>query len=118
MLVAGTWYGIYGKYSLIVLLFIFLTGQGLSNPNATALSLAPFSKHAGSAAALMGSFRMAMGGLVSGGVSALHNNTPLPMVGMMMLCALIGLGALTIGKVKIRHKARKKAVEEDTSVLM
>ncbi|MDX5438318.1 MAG: multidrug effflux MFS transporter, partial [Pontibacter sp.] len=59
LLVVGIYLGWYGKYSLIVLLFIFLTGQGLVNPNATALSLAPFTKTTGSAAALLGSFRMA-----------------------------------------------------------
>lgn len=118
ILVVGTWMGIFGQYGLIALLFIFLTGQGLSNPNATALSLAPFRKHAGSAAALMGSFRMAMGGVVSGAVSFFHNGTSLPMVGTMTFCAVAGLSALTIGKVKVRHKARKKAVEEETSVLM
>lgn len=118
VLVAGAWMNLFGQYGLIALLFIFLTGQGLSNPNATALSLAPFTRHAGSAAALMGSFRMAMGGLVSGGVSFLHNGTSLPMVGMMTFCAVSGLIALTIGKVKVRHKARNRAVEEETSVLM
>lgn len=118
VLVIGTWIGIFGQYWLIALLFVFLTGQGLSNPNATALSLAPFSRHAGSAAALMGSFRMAMGGVVSGAVSFFHNGTALPMVGVMMLCAVAGLFALTIGKVKVRHKARKRSVEEETSVIM
>src|SRR5690606_17285420 len=109
---------IVGQYGLIVLLFVFLTGQGLSNPNATALSLAPFSKYAGSAAALMGSFRMAMGGLVSAAVSFFHTGTALPMVGTMTFWALAGLSALVIGKGKVRYKARKREIEEDTSVLM
>lgn len=118
LLVLGVGLSIVGQYGLIVLLFVFLTGQGLSNPNATALSLAPFSKYAGSAAALMGSFRMAMGGLVSAAVSFFHTGTALPMVGTMTFCALAGLSALVIGKVKVRYKARKREIEEDTSVLM
>ena len=118
ILVLGVWMNIVGPYGLIGLLFVFLTGQGLSNPNATALSLAPFSRFAGSAAALMGSFRMAMGGLVSAVVSFFHTGTALPMVGTMAFCAIAGLSALVIGKVKVRHKARKRAVEEDTSVLL
>ncbi|QCR23183.1 multidrug effflux MFS transporter [Pontibacter sp. SGAir0037] len=118
VLVAGTWYGLYGKTALIILMFIFLTGQGLTNPNATALSLAPFSRHTGSAAALLGSFRMAMGGLVSAAVSVLHNDTTLPMVIVMTLCALSGLIILLVGKTAIQHRASRKKVEEDTSVIL
>ena len=98
LLVTGTMYGWYGKYSLILMIFLFLTGQGLTNPNATALSLAPFTRHAGSAAALMGSFRMGMGGLVSAAVSVLHNNTAIPMVIVMSLCAIGGLSVLLLSK--------------------
>jgi DHA1 family bicyclomycin/chloramphenicol resistance-like MFS transporter len=118
LLVLGTLYGWYGMYSLILLMFVFLTGQGLTNPNATALSLAPFSKHAGSASALMGSFRMAMGGLVSAMVSVLHNNTALPMVIVMMLCAVGGLVILTISKRNVRYRASQRTVENETSVVM
>ncbi|WP_242916979.1 Bcr/CflA family multidrug efflux MFS transporter [Pontibacter liquoris] len=118
LLVAGVWYGWFGKYSLILLLFVFLTGQGLTNPNASALSLAPFTKHTGSASALMGSFRMAMGGLVSAAVSVLHSNTALPMVAVMALCVITGLVALFVGNASVRYNASKQAVEEDTSVLI
>jgi DHA1 family bicyclomycin/chloramphenicol resistance-like MFS transporter len=118
LLVLGTLYGWYGMYSLILLMFVFLTGQGLTNPNATALSLAPFSKHAGSASALMGSFRMAMGGLVSAVVSVLHNNTAIPMVSVMMLCAVGGLVILTISKRNVRYQASQRIVENETSVVM
>lgn len=118
ILVAGTWYGWYGKYSLILLMFIFLTGQGLTNPNASALSLAPFTKHAGSASALMGSFRMGMGGLTSAAVSIFHNHTALPMVGVMALCALTGLVILVIGKSTVRYRASQRAVERETSVVV
>src|SRR5690606_11960889 len=74
-MVAASMLGLLDLYGLVALMFLFLTGQGLSSPNAAALSLAPFSKNAGSAAALMGSFRMAMGGFVSALVSVLHNDT-------------------------------------------
>lgn len=116
LLVLGTWAGWYDKYSLIVVIFIFLTGQGLTNPNASALSLAPFSRHAGSAAALMGSFRMGMGGLVSGVVSLLHNNTPLPMVGVMTGCVVTGLLILFIGKRKILYQPDEAEVEKQPSL--
>ncbi|MHA6248768.1 multidrug effflux MFS transporter [Pontibacter sp. CAU 1760] len=118
LLVVGIWYGWYNMYSLILLMFVFLTGQGLTNPNATALSLAPFSRYAGSAAALMGSFRMAMGGLMSAAVSVFHNQTALPMVGVMLACASGGLIILLISKRNVRFAASQRMVEEDTSVVM
>ncbi|TXK48061.1 multidrug effflux MFS transporter [Pontibacter qinzhouensis] len=118
LLVAGTWYGWYGKYALVMMIFIFLTGQGLTNPNATALSLAPFTKHTGSAAALMGSFRMAMGGLASAIVSFLHNGTTIPMVSIMLGCALVGLIILLASTRIVRYRASRRMVEEDSSVLL
>ncbi|TPE44213.1 multidrug effflux MFS transporter [Pontibacter mangrovi] len=118
LLVVGTYYGWFGKIALIVLLFIFLTGQGLLNPNSTALSLAPFTKNTGSAAALLGSFRMAMGGLMSAMVSVLHTGTTLPMVSVMAACAVTGLVILLLGKRTIRFRASRRSVEEDTSVLV
>lgn len=118
ILVTGTWLGWYDKYGLIAMIFFFLIGQGWIGPNGTALSLAPFAKHAGSAAALLGSFRMAMGGIVSASVSTLHNNTALPMVCMMVSCAIIGLIFLTLSKSAVRYHARNKDVEKETSALM
>ncbi len=118
ILVVGTSYGIFGLYSLIALMFVFLTGQGLSSPNAAALSLAPFSKNAGSAAALMGSFRMAMGGLVSAVVSILHNNTPIPMVALMTFCAVAGLVVLWFGKSKVSFRAKRKKVKQQRRLLV
>jgi DHA1 family bicyclomycin/chloramphenicol resistance-like MFS transporter len=116
LLVLGTWLGWYGQYSLIALMFIFLTGQGLVNPNASALSLAPFTRHAGSAAALMGSLRMGMGGLISAAVSFLHNNTALPMVGMMALCAITGLLILIVSRKRAYYNPEEADLEEVSPV--
>jgi DHA1 family bicyclomycin/chloramphenicol resistance-like MFS transporter len=49
ILIIGTYYGWYGKFALIGMMFIFFTGQGLTGPNTSALSLAPFTRLAGSA---------------------------------------------------------------------
>lgn len=110
LLVVGTSFGWYDKYALIALIFIFLTGQGLTNPNATALGMAPFTKRAGSASALFGSFRMGMGGLASAAVSVFHNGTTIPMVAVMAGCALTGLILLLTGKNILRHQARPHRV--------
>jgi DHA1 family bicyclomycin/chloramphenicol resistance-like MFS transporter len=112
LLVVGTWLDWYGPYGLIGMLFLFLVGQGLSSPNASALSLAPFTRHTGSAAALMGSFRMTFGALVSGAVSLLHNNTAMPMVGVMAICVLMGLLTLLIGQRRIQYHRRGAAIDE------
>jgi len=118
ILIVGTYYGWYDKYVLIALMFVFLTGQGLTGPNTAALSLAPFTHHAGSASALMGSWRLGAGGIISAIVSLLHNNTALPMVGMMAACAIVSLALLYIGNSRVKYRARKQKEEEtENSVL-
>lgn len=109
LLVLGVWAGWFGAVGLIAMLFLFLCGQGLIAPNASALSMAPFERHAGSAAALMGSFRMAFGAVASGTVSALHNNTALPMVGTMLACVVAGLTILLLGQSSIRRYSHQHA---------
>lgn len=47
ILITGTWFAWFNKLELIGLIALFLAGHGLTNPNANALSLAPFSKHTG-----------------------------------------------------------------------
>lgn len=118
-MVAGTMYGWFNMYALLLVMFLFVCGQGIVGPNATALSLAPFSKLTGSAASLLGSYRMAIGGLVSAIVGLFHNGTAMPMVAMMAACPVGAVLILTIGNATVRYRARKKAlVGEDNAVLM
>ncbi|MCF2489010.1 multidrug effflux MFS transporter [Dyadobacter sp. CY347] len=118
LLIAGVYNNWFGLYSLIGMMFIFLTGQGLTGPNGSALSLAPFRKHTGSASALMGSWRMGAGAIISAIVSILHNNTALPMVGMMAACSLGGLVILHTGNAVVKHHASRREVEDEVSVLL
>jgi DHA1 family bicyclomycin/chloramphenicol resistance-like MFS transporter len=120
VLIVGTYYGWYGKLSLIALMFIFFTGQGLTGPNTSALSLAPFTRLAGSASALMGSWRLGAGAIISALVSVFHNDTALPMVATMSLCAMVSLILLFAGNstVKFRQRRRKAAQEEGTSLMV
>ena len=113
LLIVGTLFMWFGKFELIGLIALFLSGQGLTNPNANALSLAPFSRHVGSAASLSGSFRMGMGGLVSALVSVFHNGTAMPMVGVMVGCSLVGFAILLAGRSRIKT-VENEGVEEDT----
>lgn len=118
LLVAGVWNNWYNLYTLIAMMFIFLTGQGLTGPNTSALSLAPFRKHTGSASALMGSWRMGAGAIISVIVSVLHNNTAIPMVGMMAACSLVSLVILYVGNATVNNAARNRDIEGEVSVIL
>jgi DHA1 family bicyclomycin/chloramphenicol resistance-like MFS transporter len=118
LLVLGVYNNWYNLYTLISMMFIFLTGQGLTGPNTSALSLAPFKKHTGSASALMGSWRMGAGAIISIIVSVLHNNTAIPMVGMMAACSLVSLVLLFVGNATVNNAARNSDVESEVSMLL
>ncbi|MEJ7589459.1 MAG: Bcr/CflA family multidrug efflux MFS transporter [Ferruginibacter sp.] len=113
-LFVGSWYGVVGLAGTIVLILIFLSCQGFTFPNSSALSMAPFSKKAGSASALMGAIQMGIGAFTSALVSFLSNNTALPMTGVMAACSLLSFLILIIGGKIIRYKATVKEVEEET----
>jgi MFS transporter, DHA1 family, multidrug resistance protein len=116
-LFAGVIANIFGQISLIILCAVFMAGHGLVNPNTNALSLAPFVRHTGSAASLLGSFRMAMGGIVSALVSAFHRASAVPMIAVMVACVVSGLIILTTAKATVRYRARKKDVESDQTLI-
>ena len=116
VLMCGVLFFTFSKYELVGLIALFLAGQGLTNPNANALSLAPFSRHTGSAASLAGSFRMGMGGVVSALVSVFHNGTAIPMVGVMVGCVLAGL-IILIGGRRACNPAAGSPLEEETPVV-
>ncbi|MEZ4901982.1 MAG: hypothetical protein R2822_09580 [Spirosomataceae bacterium] len=59
LLCVGSIFDLLTLWITIVLIFLFLSCQGFSASNASALSLAPFSKEAGSASALMGALQWA-----------------------------------------------------------
>jgi|APTNR8051073442_1049403.scaffolds.fasta_scaffold00152_2 DHA1 family bicyclomycin/chloramphenicol resistance-like MFS transporter len=118
IMVAGIVLGWFNMIGLTIAIFFFMLGQGLTGPNSSALALAPFTKHAGSAASLLGSFRMLVGGIITAIVSALHNGTPLPMVLGMWLSVVVAILLLTSVKVVIRYRARKRMVKDEPAVLL
>jgi len=85
-------------YTTIGFIALFLACLGLINPNAAALSLAPFSKNAGSASALMGALQMGLGALASVMVSLFSEHSVVPMPLVMTAAAFIALGCLLIGR--------------------
>jgi DHA1 family bicyclomycin/chloramphenicol resistance-like MFS transporter len=113
-LLLGSWFGQLGLFSTIFLIFLFLCCQGCIFPNSSALSLAPFSRNAGTASALMGGIQMCSGALTSATVGWLSNQTAVPMAGVMAACALAALGILLTGRRVIRKRARQADIEAES----
>jgi DHA1 family bicyclomycin/chloramphenicol resistance-like MFS transporter len=104
-LIIGAFLNWFGLYSLIITIFLFMAGQGFTVPNASALSITPFSRLAGSASALLGAFQLGLGSLVSALVSLFNNGTTMPMVISLTTCAVLGYLILLL-----RDRAAKKEV--------
>lgn len=98
---AGSWANLYGMVGTILFLFLYLACAGVINPNASALALVPFTKHVGSAAALMGSVSMVVGSLSSMGVSLIHTKEVFPFTFIFMITSFLALLILKFGKLKI-----------------
>jgi DHA1 family bicyclomycin/chloramphenicol resistance-like MFS transporter len=88
----------------ICFLFLFLCCVGYTYPNAAALSLAPFTRNAGSASALMGAFQMGAGTLISIAISLFEIPSIIPMVAAMAGSASLALLVLVIGRRFITNK--------------
>lgn len=112
-LIIGSYFNMLDVYGTVAFICLFLSTQGFTFPNASALSMAPFSKNAGSASALMGGIQMTCGALSSVLVSVISNYTSLAMMMVMSACALISLMILLAGRNKISAKPRLEDVEEE-----
>jgi DHA1 family bicyclomycin/chloramphenicol resistance-like MFS transporter len=96
-------------YSTIIFIALFLCCLGLINPNAAALALAPFTKNAGSASALMGALQMGLGALASVMVSLPTKNPTVPMPLVMTVAAFIAMLFLLIGRRFIKTEIEASA---------
>jgi DHA1 family bicyclomycin/chloramphenicol resistance-like MFS transporter len=117
LLFFGNFYHLLGLFSTIALILVFLSCQGFTFPNSSALSMAPFEKNAGSASALMGAIQLGIGALTSGLVSVLQNNNALAMSGVMACCALLSFIVLLFGR-KVIYKTNARAVQEESAEMM
>ncbi|SKC96594.1 MFS transporter, DHA1 family, bicyclomycin/chloramphenicol resistance protein [Chitinophaga ginsengisegetis] len=96
------WNNFLSLAGIIVLLFIYLCCLGFINPNTSALSLAPFSKNAGSASSLMGATQMGIGALASTVVSLYNTHTATPMAITMCGTSLLALFILLVCRRNIK----------------
>lgn len=94
----GSINGWFGLIETTVLLFLFLCCLGFISPNASALSLLPFTKNAGSASALMGAIQMGIGALASFGVSWFDVKSAVPTVSIMALSSILAFFIFYLGK--------------------
>ena len=83
--------GLGGLIAIVVPLFLYMLTVGMIGANATAGGLAEYPKLAGSAAAMMGSLQYLIGAVFGAIVGALHDDTALPMAGVV---AVAGVAAL------------------------
>ncbi|HEX7367536.1 MAG TPA: multidrug effflux MFS transporter, partial [Pelobium sp.] len=100
--VAGAFFNWFGLYETTVMLFLFLCCIGIANPNGVALSLAPFSKNAGTASSLMGAIQLGVGALSSLAIGILNSHSAIPMTLVMVGGALIALFILLTGRRNIK----------------
>ena len=91
-----------GLYGTIVMLFLFLACLGISNPNTAGLTLAPFSRNAGSASALMGAIQLGLGAFVSFAVGVFVSSSVVPMVIIMTSTTLLAFLIIILGRRKIK----------------
>ena len=91
----------------IVLLLVFLSCAGVTYPNAAAIAMAPFTRNAGSASAMLGFLQLGVGAVASAGVGLLNSRTSVPIVSLMSGTTLIGLAILLFGQGRVaraRHR--------------
>ncbi len=97
-----------GLAGTLVLFFFFLSCIGLTYPNAAALGLAPFSRDAGRASALMGFLQTGTGALVSTGIGFLGASA---VVTLLSATAVVALLILLIGKTRITEMIESNETE-------
>lgn len=92
------WLNIYVTFAFF---FGCLACIGLTNPNATALALAPFTRNVGSASALLGFTQIGVSALASAGVGFFASGNLLPIVGLLTGTTWLALLVLLLGQKKI-----------------
>jgi len=101
----GTRGGFLGLKSTMTLFFVFLSCIGLTYPNGAAIGLAPFSRDAGRASALLGFLQTGIGALISMGIGLLGVKA---VIALLSSTAVVGLAILLTGRTIIG-----KPVESD-----
>ncbi|WP_020467813.1 multidrug effflux MFS transporter [Zavarzinella formosa] len=99
----GAWAGWYGLAGTLILLFVFLSCVGITNPNGSALALAPFSTNAGSASALLGFLQLGTGAVISTAIGGSSPHSIFPIIAILGTTAVIALMILLAGRSRARQ---------------
>jgi len=94
----NNWYGLAGTIAII---FMMLCCVGLVNPNAAALSMAPFAANAGIASALMGTMQLGLGAMASFCIGIFNSRSARPMAMIVAASSTVALAVLLIGRKRI-----------------
>lgn len=101
--------GLLSLYALLILVFIILSCQGFTGPNATALCLAPFRTSAGRASALLGAMQMLAGGLSSVLVNLLNVRSALPLASIIFCFAIMSFAILQTDSISRKFTLSKES---------
>lgn len=95
------WFGLVGTIAMIFIVLFFV---GMTNPNTSALSMAPFSRNAGVASALLGAIQLGLGAVSSSAMGWFSGKSAIPLATIMALAAVVASLVLFIGRRNIVDK--------------
>src|SRR3569833_1239641 len=102
---AGAINGMFGLAGTIAMIFFTLFWVGMTNPNTSALSMAPFAKNAGVASAFLGAMQLGLGAVSSSVMRTFSGKTAVPLAAIMAVAAVIASLILFIGRRNIVRTA-------------
>jgi DHA1 family bicyclomycin/chloramphenicol resistance-like MFS transporter len=95
----NSWLGLPG---VIIMIFLQLSCVGIASPNTSALSIAPFSRNAGTASSLLGSVQLGIGALASMAISSFNITDVVPLAIIMFASAFLACLFYFIGRRTIK----------------
>lgn len=100
------WLGLWGTLAFI---FLALCCLGFISSNASALALAPFTRNAGSASAVMGAIQLGLGALTSAAIGVFKSPTSVPLATIMAVSSILAAIILFFGSRNIKQKVEISA---------
>jgi DHA1 family bicyclomycin/chloramphenicol resistance-like MFS transporter len=91
----GAWWGGFGLWQTVAVLFLFLLCAGVTSPNSAALALERFTKNVGSASSLLGFLQLGMGAVAAALLGVLNIAGTKAFAVVLILCS--GAGWLVLG---------------------
>lgn len=102
-LAISTYFGWLNMYLTIAAIASFMATQGFVYPNTSALSIAPFSRNAGTASALMGAVQLGIGAISSSLVATFTKTSAFPMGFAIFLCGFTSFMILFFGRTYLKR---------------